>query len=140
MKFWLLTHKLGSWNFSVNPLISSLERDILFWWERESCRVRAKREENKNKEKGVGKEGLDFLIRCSQGNTIREKTFEAAKGDKRCGLWVEYVGCLGKISPPTFSTFIFLCIHTYTFLQIITSLCIYIYIYIYILTFIKLYP
>ena len=57
MKLWLLTHKLESWNFSVNPLISFLESDILFWLEREGCRVRAKREESKNKEKGVGKEG-----------------------------------------------------------------------------------
>ena len=33
----LVTHKLWSWNFSVNLLFSSLERDIWFWWVREGC-------------------------------------------------------------------------------------------------------
>ena len=84
MKFWLLTHKLGSWNFSVNPLISSLERDVLFWWERGGCHVRAKREENKNKEKGEEKEGRTFCL-VQPRRWDKERTFGAAKSDKGCG-------------------------------------------------------
>ena len=64
MKFWLLTPNNWSWNFGVNPLISSLEKDILFWWEREGCHVRTKEEERKkSKERGIEKEvkELDFL-------------------------------------------------------------------------------
>ena len=56
MTFWLLNHNLGSWNFSVNPLISSLERDVLFWWEREGCHVRRGEEGNKKKERGIERE------------------------------------------------------------------------------------
>ena len=41
---------IWSWNFSVNSLISSLERDIFLWWEREGCHVR--RGEERNKEQG----------------------------------------------------------------------------------------
>ena len=53
-------------------------------------RVRAKREErNKNKEKGVRKEGLDFLVQLRE--KIREKNFGAAKEDKESRLGVEYV-------------------------------------------------
>ena len=35
--------------------------------------------------KRVDKEGLDFLIWCSQENKLKEKTFSAAKGDKESG-------------------------------------------------------
>ena len=91
MKFWLL------WNFCVNLLISSLERDILFWWEREGCRVRRGEERNEEQRK----EGLDFLIWCSQENKVREKTFGAAKGDKRRGPlgWNTCMARERKITP-----------------------------------------
>ena len=51
----------------------------------EGCRVRPKREERTRTRKRVEKEGLDFLIRCSQENRIGEKTFGVAKED-RSGL------------------------------------------------------
>ena len=121
MKFWLLTHKLGSWNFSVKPLISSLEGVILCWWEREGCCVEAKEEErkkNKERGKGVEKEGLDFWpdaakkIRkvwrlLGQQNQIREV--------EKLG-WIRV--WLGKEISHPLSTFLhshlyILCIHTY---------------------------
>ena len=52
---------------------------------------KSKEEERKrNKERGIEKEvkELDFLIRYSQENKIREKTFGAAKSDKESGLGV----------------------------------------------------
>ena len=121
MKVWLLTHKLGSWNFSVNPLISSLERNILCWWEREGCRVEAKEEErkkNKERGKGVEKEGLDFWSDAAkkigkvwrllgQQNQIRD--VDKLGWDTWDAREENHTG---------FSTFFFLCIHTYIYIYI----------------------
>ena len=55
----------------------------------EGLPCKSKEEERKwNKERGIEKEvkELDFLVCCSQGDKINEKTFGAAKSDKRCGL------------------------------------------------------
>ena len=62
----------------LNPYISSLERDILFWWERGGCHVRAKREENKNKEKGEENEGWTFCL-MQPRKWDKDRTFGAAK-------------------------------------------------------------
>lgn len=129
MKFWLLTHKFWNWNFSVNLLISSFEKDILFWWESEGCHVRAKEEEGTRTKKRVEKEGLDFLIWCSQENKIREKTFGVAKGDKESGLGMDTCDAKEEKSQPTFF-FNFFGIHTYTVLQRIISLYTHTHIYI----------
>ena len=67
---------IWSWNFSVNPLISSLERDVLLWWGREGCCGRRGEEGNKKKERGIEKEEKELLdFRCSQENNKSEKTF-----------------------------------------------------------------
>ena len=75
-------------NFSVNPLISSLGRDILFWWGREGCGVRRWEEGNEKKERGIEKEEKELLdFRCSQENKKSEKTFGAQKKTREVENW-----------------------------------------------------
>ena len=84
--------------------------------------------------KRVGKEGLDFLILCSQENKVREKTFGAAKGDKRREPlgWNTCMAQERKITPTfqllaftlTLSTKNNITLHTHTH-----TLCIYPYLY-----------
>ena len=149
MKFWLLTHKLGSWNFSVNPYISSLERDILLWWKREEAAVWEQREKKTKTKKKEKRKRAGLSVWCSQGNEIRRGLLGQPKSDKRRGQmgWDTWKAREENITP-TFPFSQLSCIHTHTFLQnnitllihIHTYIYIYIYICIYILTFIKLYP
>ena len=162
MKFWLLTHKLGSWNFSVNPYISSLERDILLWWKREEAAVWEQREKKTKTKKKEKRKRAGLSVWCSQGNEIRRGLLGQPKSDKRRGQlgWDTWKTREEKSHSlfPTFSTFlhshsnfptkIISCIHTKTFLLFFAYMYTYIYIhtyiyiciYIYILTSIKLYP
>ena len=56
----------------------------MFWWERGGCRVRAKREENKNKEKGEEKEGWTFCL-MQPRKWDKDRTLGQPKSDKRRG-------------------------------------------------------
>jgi len=104
--FDFLPPTIWSWNFSLNPVISSLERVKMFWWEREGCRVRRGEEGSKKKERGIvkaEKELLDF--RCSQENKKVRRLLGSKNQIKDVDFWGGIRVWLGKISHPPFPTF-----------------------------------
>ena len=79
--FYLHTHKIWSWNLRANLLISSLEWDIWFWWEREGCwweseravlpnrtkKMNRKEQRKKNKESsGTAKKRQGKYLGCTR--------------------------------------------------------------------------
>ena len=87
IRFYLLSHRLWSWNFSVNLLISSLEREIWFRWEREGCWWESEREvlpiRTKKEERRIEKQKNDY-----------------SAATKRLGrkFWVGHLFAKGKVS------------------------------------------
>ena len=81
------------------------------------CRVKAKREENKNKEKGVKKEGWTFCL-VQPRRWDKERTFGAVKEDKRCEqLGWDMWKTREEKSHPLFPHFFNFLAFTLTFLQ-----------------------
>ena len=112
---------IWSWNFSLNPLISSLERVKMFWWEREGRRVIRGEEGNKKKERGIEKEERSCWTSDAAKKIRKVRRLLGSKSDKGC--WqLGWVTCSTREKHYT-HLFQFSCIHTYIY--------IYIYIYIY---------
>ena len=114
--FDFLPPTIWSWNFSLNPIISSLESVKMFWWEREGCRVRRGEEGSKKKEKGIEKEEKELLdFRCSQENKKRRRLL-GSKSDKGC--WqLGWATCITREKYYT-HLFQFSYIHTYIYIYI----------------------
>ena len=120
--FDFLPPTIWSWNFSLNPLISSLERVKMLWWEREGCRVRRGEEGNKKNERGIEKEERSCWTSDAAKKIIKGEDFWAAKQIRDVDNWGGLRVVLGKKNiTPTFSNFL-----------AFTLTYIYIYIYIYI--------
>ena len=118
--FDFLPPTIWSWNFSLSPLISSLEWDILFWWEREGCRVRRGEEGNKKNERGIEKEERSCWTSDAAKKMRKVRRLLGSKSDKGC--W--QLGWVTSSTREKYYTYLsqFSCIHTF----------LYIYIYIYI--------
>ena len=75
---------IWSWNFSLNPVISSLERVKMLWWEREGCRVRRGEEGNKKNERGIEKEERSCWTSNAAKKIRKVRRLLGSKSDKGC--------------------------------------------------------
>ena len=145
--FDFLPPTIWSWNFSLNPLISSLERVKMLWWEREGCRVRRGEEGNKKNERGIEKEERSCWTSDAAKKIIKGEDFWAAKQIRDVDNWGGLRVVLGKKNiTPTFSNFLAFTL-TYIYIYIYslhshlpTQNSITLHTHIYILTFIRLHP
>ena len=108
--------QLGSWNFSVNSLISFLKRVIMFWWKREGCHVRRGEEGNKKKERGIEKEGRSCWTSDAAKKIRKRRRLLGSKSEKGC--W--QLGWATCITREKYYTHLsqFSCIHTYIYIYI----------------------
>ena len=145
--FDFLPPTIWSCNFCLTPVISSLERVKMFWWEREGCRVRRGEEGNKKNERGIEKEERSCWTSDAAKKIIKGEDFWAAKQIRDVDNWGGLRVVLGKKNiTPTFSNFLAFTL-TYIYIYIYslhshlpTQNSITLHTHIYILTFIRLHP